>query len=71
MNKLLSKQVIIPRDYHGQRLDVVLAQLFPEFSRSQLSAWLKEGAITFNKSTGKPKDKVLGGEEINMDIDFD
>ncbi|MBA2710569.1 MAG: 23S rRNA pseudouridine(1911/1915/1917) synthase RluD [Tatlockia sp.] len=71
MNKSISKQVIIPRDYHGQRLDIVLAQLFPDFSRSQLSAWLKEGAITLNKGKSKPKDKVLGGEELNMEIDFE
>lgn len=62
------KQEIVPRDAHGQRLDVVLAQLFPEYSRSQLSHWLKEGAITLNSHQARPKDKVLGGERIEVAI---
>ncbi|MBA3537264.1 MAG: 23S rRNA pseudouridine(1911/1915/1917) synthase RluD [Tatlockia sp.] len=70
MTESITKQTIVPREYHGQRLDVVLAQLFPDFSRSQLSSWLKEGAITLNKGQGKPKDKVLGGEEIEMNVNF-
>ncbi|WP_028387636.1 23S rRNA pseudouridine(1911/1915/1917) synthase RluD [Legionella fairfieldensis] len=70
MSDLIAKYVIIPRDYHGQRLDVVLAQLFPDYSRSQLSSWLKEGAITVNHRLCKPKDKVLGGEQITLTVDF-
>nr|WP_253664832.1 pseudouridine synthase [Legionella micdadei] len=66
----ISKQMIIPREYHGQRLDVVLAQLLPDYSRSQLSTWLKEGFITLNHSQAKPKDKVIGGEQIEMAVDF-
>lgn len=70
MKKSILKQVVVPREYHGKRLDVVLAQLFPDYSRSQLSNWLKEGAITLNQRICKPKDKVFGGEQINMVIDF-
>ncbi len=71
MSDSISEQLIIPREYHGQRLDVVLAQLFPTYSRSQLSTWLKEGAITLNQRQCKPKDKVLGGEQINVSIAFE
>jgi 23S rRNA pseudouridine1911/1915/1917 synthase len=70
MTAPFSKCIIIPEEYRGQRLDVVLAQLFPSYSRSQLSTWLKEGAITLNHHRGKPKDKVHGGEEIAMSVDF-
>ena len=70
MTETINKQIIIPREYHGQRLDVVLAQLFPDYSRSQLSAWLKEGVITLNQQLSKPKEKVFGGEEVEMSIDF-
>lgn len=66
----LKQQIKIAPEFHGQRLDVVLAQLFPDFSRSQLSAWLKEGLIKLNKNQAKPKDKVLGGEEVKLNIDF-
>ncbi|STX38240.1 uracil hydrolyase [Legionella feeleii] len=71
MSDSISEQLTIPREYHGQRLDVVLAQLFPTYSRSQLSTWLKEGAITLNQRQCKPKDKVFGGEQINLSIAFE
>ena len=70
MTEALREEIIIPRYYHGQRLDVVLAKLFPDFSRSQLSSWLKEGIITLNKNQAKPKDKVFGGEQIEMNVDL-
>ncbi|WP_347252625.1 23S rRNA pseudouridine(1911/1915/1917) synthase RluD [Legionella sp.] len=68
MTETITKQLIIPREYHGQRLDVVLAQLFPDYSRSQLSSWLKEGFITLNDAKAKPKDKVIGGEHIEIAV---
>ncbi|MDI9818254.1 MULTISPECIES: 23S rRNA pseudouridine(1911/1915/1917) synthase RluD [unclassified Legionella] len=68
MSELISKQIIVPREYHGQRVDVVLAQLFPAYSRSQLTNWLKKGAITLNQRECKPKEKVFGGDEIDIAI---
>lgn len=62
------KEIAIPHEYHGQRVDVVLAQLFPDFSRSLLTSWLKEGFITINHRQYKPKDKVQGGEEVQLQI---
>lgn len=62
------REAIIPKNYHGQRVDLVLAQLFPDFSRSQLSHWLKDGAITVNNAQYKPKDKVFGGELVTLRV---
>lgn len=70
MSESLIDDIIIPADYHGQRVDVVLAQLFPDFSRSQLTTWLKEGAITLDQRSCKPKEKVYGGERIELRITF-
>lgn len=61
---------LIPRQSQGQRIDTVLAELFPEFSRSQLSQWLKQGKIRINQRIFKPKDKVFGGERIDFLVDF-
>ena len=33
----------VPDAMAGRRFDTVLAELFPEFSRSRLSAWVKSG----------------------------
>ena len=56
--------MIIPLEFSGQRLDRVLAQLYPQWSRSVLCAWLKEGIILVNQHIYKPNAKVWGGEHI-------
>ena len=71
MSDLLTKEAIVTGEHHGQRVDVVLAQLFPDYSRSQLSHWLKRGDITVNQRQYKPKDKLVGGERINMRVVLD
>lgn len=58
----------VPFEYHGQRVDVALAQLLPEFSRSQLTIWLKEGKVTVNNRQYKPKEKLVGAEVIHFNI---
>ena len=70
MTNPIIKHEIVPKSAHGQRLDIVLAQLFPDYSRSQLSYWLKEGAITVNDNAAKPKNKMLGNERITLTIQF-
>lgn len=71
MSESLVKEAIVTAEYHGQRIDVVLAQLFPDYSRSQLSSWLKDGSITLNQRQYKPKDKLHGGEHITLRVVFD
>lgn len=56
--------MIIPPEFSGQRIDRVLAQLFPQWSRSVLCTWLKEGIILVNQQSYKPNTKVWGGEHI-------
>lgn len=67
---LTHQQLTVPRELHGQRIDVVLAELMPEFSRSQLSTWLKQGKITVRERLLKPKEKIAEGELIDIAIDF-
>ncbi len=66
MNELDIKNAVVSSEYHGQRVDVVLAQLFPDYSRSQLTTWLKKGLITLNEKQYKPKDKLHGGETVRL-----
>ena len=70
MTSPLEKDITVPGECHGQRVDVALAQLFPDYSRSQLSQWLKDGLITVNEKRLKPKEKLFGGEEIRMRVSF-
>ena len=58
---------IISPEYSGQRLDSVIAKLFPDFSRSKLKSWLDSGAIYINDvPLIKPSKKVNGGEEVKI-----
>lgn len=56
----------IPYELAGRRLDQALAQMFPDFSRSRLSQWVKEGKVQVDGHSLKPKDTVLGGEMVEL-----
>ncbi|CAM2797169.1 23S rRNA pseudouridine(1911/1915/1917) synthase RluD [Legionella worsleiensis] len=66
----IQKRITISREYHSQRIDSVLAQLLPEYSRSQISNWIKTGSVTLNNQSCKPKDKVLDGDLIDLQVDL-
>ena len=57
----------IPATAAGRRLDAVLADLFPEFSRSRLSAWIKSGHVTVDGAPPRGRDAVRGGETVALD----
>ncbi|MCS4533638.1 23S rRNA pseudouridine(1911/1915/1917) synthase RluD [Neisseria montereyensis] len=58
----------VPLDLAGMRLDAALAKLLPDYSRSRLTAWIKEGAVTVNEKTAQPKDKLIGGEYLAVTV---
>jgi 23S rRNA pseudouridine1911/1915/1917 synthase len=68
LDESLVKEATVSSQHHGMRVDVVLAQLFPDFSRSQLTTWLKAGAATIDGRCFKPKDKVHGGEHVKLHV---
>lgn len=65
----LVREAIIPLTAEGQRVDSALAALFPEYSRSQLTRWLKLGQLTLNARTYQPKEKVYGQEQVILTLD--
>lgn len=68
MTEALKFELQIPPEAAGKRLDKVLAELFPEYSRSCLQNWLKQGFITLDAEAGLPSLKVRGGEALQLDI---
>jgi len=64
MPEKISLKANIPEIPRGQRLDQALAELFPDYSRSRLQKWLKDGQITLNGKHTRAREKVFGGEEI-------
>ena len=58
----------VPDELAGQRLDQALAQMFPDYSRSRLKAWLLGGSITVDGTSPRPRDAVLGGEQVELRV---
>ena len=61
---------VIPDEYSGLRLDNALVKLFPNYSRARLQKWLKTGDITIDGKRGRPKDAIMGGEQIQFNVVF-
>lgn len=59
----------VPESMDGLRLDQALAQLFPQYSRSQHQTWIRNGQVTVDGELLRPKDKVQTGEQITIDAE--
>ena len=66
MSQQIELAAQIPAEAAGQRLDQVLAALFPDYSRSRLQQWVRDGAVRVDGEQRKGKDRVLGGERIRI-----
>lgn len=64
MTRQVALSAQIPATAAGQRLDQVLAELFPDYSRSRLQQWVRAGEVLVDGAQRKAKDRVLGGEKI-------
>jgi len=62
----LQISLTIPPEQAGQRLDQALAALLPDYSRSRLKSWIESGEIHVNGTARRPRDKVLGGEAVEI-----
>lgn len=60
------RQAIVPDESAGRRFDAVLADLFPEYSRSRLSSWIKSGDALLAGQPARPRDLVRGGEAVTL-----
>ncbi|MCA0395425.1 MAG: RluA family pseudouridine synthase, partial [Proteobacteria bacterium] len=56
----------VPENAAGRRFDAVLAELFPEFSRSRLAEWIRSGDALLDGRQARPRDLVRGGEPVRL-----
>jgi len=66
MTEIIKLDAIIPESLSGLRVDQALAQLFSEYSRGQLTKWIKAGDVLLNKQICRPKDAVRAGDQIEI-----
>lgn len=64
-------EIRIPLEAAGQRVDRALADLFPEYSRSRLSQWLKAGKVQLDGRVPRPRDAVRGGEHAVIEAELE
>jgi len=60
--------IIIPERMAGDRLDVALSEMLPDYSRSKITTWIKSGDALINNKAFKPKDKVNGSQVVMLSL---
>lgn len=68
MDNTTKYQYIVPDDMIGQRIDKVLAELCQDYSRSTIQSWIKQGLVMMDDELPKQKDKVYGGEQLEVEV---
>jgi 23S rRNA pseudouridine1911/1915/1917 synthase len=61
-------EALVPAELAGKRFDQALAEMFPEFSRSRLSEWIKAGDALLDGAAIRPRDPVRGGEPVTLSV---
>ena len=73
----MTKQTIelaaqVDESQYGKRLDQVIAELFPDYSRSRLKEWLLAEKVTVDgEIITKARTKVSGGEQITVEAELE
>ncbi|HTQ37351.1 MAG TPA: 23S rRNA pseudouridine(1911/1915/1917) synthase RluD [Steroidobacteraceae bacterium] len=63
---LLELSLTLPGCPGGQRLDQALARALPQYSRSRLAGWIRDGAVALDGRPARPRDSVFGGERVSV-----
>lgn len=66
MSKMTRLTAHVPLEMAGRRLDQVLAELFPDYSRARLQHWVRSGLVKVDTAPWRVRDKVQGGEAIEV-----
>ena len=61
----------VPDAMAGRRFDAALAELFPEYSRSRLTAWVKSGDVLLDGASVRPREPVRAGQEVVLTATLD
>ena len=60
------KTATIPDNAAGRRIDAVVAELFPDHSRSRLAGWIKDGQLTVDGQAVRPRDPARPGAQVAL-----
>jgi 23S rRNA pseudouridine1911/1915/1917 synthase len=68
---LIQRQATVTEEQHGKRLDQVAAELFPDYSRSRLQGWIRDGALLIDGAPLRPRDRVSAGNLLTLDAQLE
>ncbi|WP_426688607.1 23S rRNA pseudouridine(1911/1915/1917) synthase RluD [Rhodanobacter ginsengiterrae] len=61
----------VPLTAAGRRFDQSLAEMFPDYSRSRLSGWIKSGAVTLDGAQVPARQLLRGGEQVQLEVELE
>ncbi len=67
---IIDKPIVrrVSERFAGQRLDAALAIMFPDYSRSRLQRWIRDGRILLDGEPAKPRTRLMGDELLELTI---
>ena len=68
VSEQIQHTISVPDLMGNKRFDQIAATLFPDFSRARLQTWIKDGQLLVDGEIRKPKDKLIGGETLTLDV---
>jgi 23S rRNA pseudouridine1911/1915/1917 synthase len=64
-------EALVPMTAAGRRFDQTLAEMFPQYSRSRLTAWVKSGSIVLDGRAVPPRQLLVGGESVAIEAEVE
>ena len=68
---MIRHEAAVPLTAAGRRFDQTLAEMFPDYSRSRLTAWIKAGAVTLDGAIAPPRQLLRGGEKVLLQAELE
>jgi len=63
---LPEQRFTVAEPQQGKRLDIVVAEWLPNYSRARLQQWIRAGRVLVDQQPRKPKDTVKLGETVHV-----
>ena len=64
-------EATVPLGAAGRRFDQTVAEMFPDYSRSRLTGWIKSGAVTLDGAPAPPRQLLRGGEQVRLQVELE
>jgi 23S rRNA pseudouridine1911/1915/1917 synthase len=68
---LLRHEAPVPVTAAGRRFDQTLAEMFPQYSRSRLTGWVKAGQVLLDGEKAAPRHLLHGGELVVLEAELE